>query len=74
MHGRILVIDAIVPELDQASGFVSTFSYLQILARAGFEVIFAPHDLFGGGSRQMVIALFKTGSLWQPALAKFWRS
>jgi len=44
MHGRILVIDAIVPELDQASGFVSTFSYLQILARAGFEVIFAPHD------------------------------
>src|SRR6185312_5880566 len=32
------------PALDQASGFVSTFSYLQILARAGFEVIFAPHD------------------------------
>jgi glycosyltransferase involved in cell wall biosynthesis len=45
MQGRILVIDALVPEPDQASGFASTFSYLQILARAGFEVIFAPHIL-----------------------------
>ena len=45
MHGRILVIDQKVPEPDQDSGSASTFSYLQILARAGFEVIFAPHDL-----------------------------
>jgi O-antigen biosynthesis protein len=44
MHGRILVIDQKVPEPDQDSGSASTFSYLQILARAGYEVIFAPHN------------------------------
>jgi hypothetical protein len=45
MHGRILVIDERVPTPDQDSGSADTFSYLQILARAGFEVIFAPHKL-----------------------------
>ncbi len=45
MHGRILVIDHRLPTPDQDSGSASTFSYLQILAHAGFEVIFAPHNL-----------------------------
>ena len=45
MHGRILVIDWGIPTPDQDSGSASTFSYLQILARAGFEVLFAPHNL-----------------------------
>ena len=45
MRGRILVIDQKVPEPDQDSGSASTFSYLQILARAGYEVIFAAHNL-----------------------------
>src|SRR5262245_23329240 len=44
-HGRILVIDHKVPTPDQDSGSASTFSYLQILARARFEVIFAHHKL-----------------------------
>jgi O-antigen biosynthesis protein len=45
MHRRILVIDHKVPTPDQDSGSASAFSYLQILARAGYEVFFAPHNL-----------------------------
>src|SRR5262245_18084181 len=45
MRGRVLVLDEKVPTPDQDSGSASTFSYLQILARAGFEVIFAPYTL-----------------------------
>lgn len=45
MQGRILVIDHKVPTPDQDSGSASTFAYLQILARAGYEVVFSPHSL-----------------------------
>jgi O-antigen biosynthesis protein len=45
MRGRVLVIDYKVPTPDKDSGSASTFSYLQILARAGYDVIFCPYTL-----------------------------
>jgi glycosyltransferase involved in cell wall biosynthesis len=50
MRGRILVVDHRTPTPDQDSGSASAFSYLRILARAGFEVTFAPFDLRHAGS------------------------
>jgi hypothetical protein len=50
MRGRILVVDHKTPTPDQDSGSASVFSYLRILARAGFEVTFAPFDLQHAGS------------------------
>ena len=44
MRARILVIDR-MPRPDNDSGSASTFSYLQILSRAGFDVTFAPKSL-----------------------------
>jgi glycosyltransferase involved in cell wall biosynthesis len=49
MRGRILVVDHKTPTPDQDSGSASTFSYLQILSRAGFEVTFAPFNLTNAG-------------------------
>ena len=45
MPGKILVVDSRTPTPDQDSGSASTFSYLQILSRAGFEITFAPGNL-----------------------------
>lgn len=49
MRGRILVVDHSTPRPDQDSGSASTFSYLQILARSGYKVTFAPFDLLNAG-------------------------
>jgi glycosyltransferase involved in cell wall biosynthesis len=49
MRGDILVIDHMTPAPDQDSGSASTFSYLQILSRAGFDVTFAPKRLRRAG-------------------------
>jgi glycosyltransferase involved in cell wall biosynthesis len=49
MRGRILVVDHKTPTPDQDSGSASMFSLLQILARAGFAVTFAPCDLAKAG-------------------------
>jgi len=49
MRGRILVVDHKTPTPDQDSGSASTFSYLQILSRAGYDVTFAPFDLAHAG-------------------------
>ena len=49
MRGRILVIDHKTPTPDQDSGSASTFSYLTILSRAGFDVTFAPLSLMSAG-------------------------
>jgi glycosyltransferase involved in cell wall biosynthesis len=45
MRGKILIVDHRTPTPDQDSGSASIYSYLQILARAGYDVTFAPHDL-----------------------------
>jgi glycosyltransferase involved in cell wall biosynthesis len=49
MRGRILVLDGKMPTPDQDSGSASTFSCLRVLAEAGFEVNFAPYNLFRSG-------------------------
>ena len=49
MRGRILVIDVTTPTPDHDSGSACTFSHLQILSRAGFEVTFAPINLRRAG-------------------------
>jgi O-antigen biosynthesis protein len=49
MRGRILVVDHKTPAPDQDSGSASVFSYLRILARAGFKVTFAPFHLQDAG-------------------------
>jgi glycosyltransferase involved in cell wall biosynthesis len=49
MRGRILVIDHKTPRPDEDSGSASALSYLTILARAGFDVTFAPNDLADDG-------------------------
>lgn len=48
-RGHILVVDHITPRPDQDSGSASTFSYLQILVRAGYHVTFAPMNLEDAG-------------------------
>src|SRR6187402_17209 len=45
MRTRILVVDWNTPMPDQDSGSASTFSYLQILSAAGYDVTFAPDNL-----------------------------
>ena len=45
MRGRILIFDRQIPKPDKDSGSRSTFSYLQILSQAGFEIIFVPANL-----------------------------
>ena len=42
MRGRILIVDKKVLTPDRDSGSASTFSYLQILSRAGYEIVFVP--------------------------------
>ncbi|MEW6396759.1 MULTISPECIES: glycosyltransferase family 4 protein [unclassified Afipia] len=49
VRGRILIVDHSTPKPDQDSGSASTFSYLQILARSGYKVTFAPFDLQKAG-------------------------
>lgn len=49
MRGRVLIIDHKTPRPNEDSGSASTFSYLEILARAGFSVTFAPIDLLDDG-------------------------
>ena len=49
MRGRIVVVDHRTPTPDRDSGSASTFSYLQILSSAGFDVIFVPFDLARAG-------------------------
>ena len=49
MRGRILVVDHRTPTPDRDSGSASTFSYLQILSSAGFDVTFVPFDLTSAG-------------------------
>lgn len=49
VRGRILIVDHSTPTPDQDSGSASTFSYLQILARSGYKVTFAPFDLRKAG-------------------------
>lgn len=49
MRGRILVLDHKIPAPDQDSGSASTYSYLQILTRAGFDVTFAALNLKQAG-------------------------
>ncbi|HEX5211253.1 MAG TPA: glycosyltransferase family 4 protein [Pseudolabrys sp.] len=49
MRGRILVVDHRTPAPDRDSGSASTFSYLQILSSAGFDVTFVPFDLTSAG-------------------------
>ncbi len=44
-RGRLLVVDHSTPTPDLDSGSASTFSYLQILSRAGYRITFAPNDL-----------------------------
>jgi glycosyltransferase involved in cell wall biosynthesis len=48
-RGHILVVDLKTPTPDEDSGSASTFSYLQILSRAGFDVTFAPFNLINAG-------------------------
>jgi hypothetical protein len=43
------VVDYKTPTPDQDSGSASAFSYLQILARSGWRVTFAPSDLANAG-------------------------
>ena len=50
MAARILVVDHRTPTPDQDSGSASTFSYLQILSEAGFDVTFLPSMLKDAGS------------------------
>ena len=45
MLRKILVVDHRTPTPDQDSGSASTFSYLQILSRSGFQITFAPQNL-----------------------------
>lgn len=49
MRGRVLVIDHRTPTPDRDSGSASAFLQLQILARAGFDVTFAPASLTHDG-------------------------
>lgn len=49
MRGRIVVVDHRTPTPDRDSGSASTFSYLQILSSAGFDVTFVPFDLASAG-------------------------
>ena len=49
MRGRVLVFDGKMPTPDQDSGSASTFFCLRVLAEAGFEVNFAPHNLLRSG-------------------------
>src|SRR5437868_984734 len=49
MRGRILVIDHKTPTPDADSGSASMFSYMRILARAGFALTFAPMNFADDG-------------------------
>jgi glycosyltransferase involved in cell wall biosynthesis len=49
MRGRVLVIDHGTPTPDRDSGSASAFLQLRILARAGFDVTFAPISLTHDG-------------------------
>jgi glycosyltransferase involved in cell wall biosynthesis len=49
MRGRILVVDYRTPTPDQDGGSASTFSYLKILADAGYRVTFVPSILDDAG-------------------------
>lgn len=55
MPVRVLVVDQWTPEPDRDSGSSSIFSYLQILARAGFAVTFCPFDLKDAGRHSQAI-------------------
>ncbi len=49
MRGRILVIDHKTPTPDADSGSASMFSYMSILARAGFDLTFVPMNFADDG-------------------------
>src|SRR5687767_10753690 len=66
MRGPILVIDRTTPRPDQDSGSASAFSYLQVLARAGFDVTFAPSDLSDEGSYTRALAELGIRTLAKP--------
>lgn len=66
MRGRILVIDLKTPTPDQDSGSTSTFSYLRILVEAGFEVTFAPYDLWKSGDYGAALNLLGVETLFRP--------
>ena len=66
MRGRILVIDSKTPTPDQDSGSTSTFSYLRILVEAGFEVTFAPYNLWKSGSYGADLNLLGVETLFRP--------
>ncbi len=63
MRGRILVVDHSTPTPDQDSGSASTFSYLQILARSGYKVTFAPFDLLRAGRYTRALQRLGIGAL-----------
>ncbi len=55
MRGRILVVDHKTPTPDEDSGSASAFALLQILARAGFELTFAPITLADAGHYSLAL-------------------
>jgi glycosyltransferase involved in cell wall biosynthesis len=66
MRGRILIIDRTTPRPDQDSGSASVFSYLQVLARSGFDVTFAPSDLRDDGPYTRAVAELGIRTLVKP--------
>lgn len=66
VRGRILVVDHSTPMPDQDSGSASTFSYLQILARSGYKVTFAPFDLQKAGRYTKALQRLEIDTLSSP--------
>ncbi|MET0221906.1 MAG: glycosyltransferase, partial [Tardiphaga sp.] len=66
MRGRLLIIDHRTPRPDEDSGSASAFSYLTILARAGFDVTFAPNDLVDDGRYTTALQALGVATLAAP--------
>ena len=66
MRGRVLVFDGKMPTPDQDSGSASTFSCLRVLAEAGFEVNFAPHNLLRSGRYAAALNRLGVNTLTMP--------
>jgi len=64
MAPRILVIDHRMPRPDRDSGSACTFSYLQILSGAGFNVSFLPADMDDAGPYGEAVRRL---GVWTPA-------
>jgi glycosyltransferase involved in cell wall biosynthesis len=66
VRGRILIVDHRIPTPDKDSGSRSTFSYLQILTRAGFDVTFVPADLKPAGRYSEALSAIGVKTLTAP--------